>query len=324
MNRKKFLTFYIFSLIGVLIASTYPIYMAVQVAGEVLRNGTVSLENYPKYVIPYVPIAIALILGVLLIPVFQRLSKKRSLLWGAVFSMGIFFVSERLMETKILVQTDELVPLESWQMSLCYIPPQQYRTRTWKAVEVLLGGYSPAFKFHFYLISIVLIISILNCFYGFAKMIRYEDYTRKKALILQSVTSLSFLGMCIWACFTSFYRTGEITVSPISAVLMTTFFALMGVTMGVFAGSFTLGKNALLSILFPVVISISTTLAMYIGEMILLSGHLYRFGEGFFYSGLGALVLAPVDVMVIIPISGGITALICKAVNGKRRGGRSL
>lgn len=319
MNRKKYYIFYIFSVIGVLAASAYPIYMAVQVVDGVLQNGTVPLESYPKYVIPYVPIAIALILGVLLIPVFQRLSGRWSFLWGAVFSTVIFFVSERLMETKILIETEEPVPLESWQMSLCYIPPQQYRTRTWEAVEVLLGGYSPAFKLHFYLISVVLIISMLNCFYGFAKMIRWEDYIRKKALILQSVTSLAFLGMCIWACFTSFYRTGEITVSPLSAVLMITFFILIGVTMGVFAGSLTLGKNNWLSILFPAVISILTTLAMYIGEMILLSRHLYRFGHGFLFDGLGGQALAPMDLLVIL-ISGGITALICKGVNGRRGG----
>lgn len=314
MNKKNFRRFYLFSLAIVVIASAYPIYMGVKVVAEMLKNGAVPLENYPKYVIPYTPIAIALICGVLLIPVFQRLSKKLSFIFGVVFSSGIFFVAERLMETKILVQAEKTVFLESWQMGLCYVPPEWFETRTWEAVDVLLGGYSPAFKLHFYLISVVLIISLLNCFYGFAKMVRYENYTRKKALILQCITSLAFLGMCIWACFTSFYRTGEITVSAVSAVLMAAFFALLGVTMGVFVGSFTLGKNGKLSILLPSVTSIIITVAMYIGEMILLSGNLYRFGEGVFFDGLGFLVLAPVDLLIIL-LSGGITALICKAVN---------
>ena len=52
---------------------------------------------------------------------------------------------------------------------------EYYQTRTWQAVDVLLGGYSPAFKLHFYLISIVIIVSLLNCFYGFARMIRLGD-----------------------------------------------------------------------------------------------------------------------------------------------------
>lgn len=220
------------------------------------------------------------------------------------------------METKILVQSNEIVPLESWQMSLCFVPPEQYQTRTWEAVDILLGGYSPAFKLHFYLISMVLIVSLLNCLYGFAEMLRFENYTRKRALVIQTFTSLTFLGMCIWACFTSFYRAGELTVSVISAVLMAAFFALLGVTAGVFVGSFTLGKNNIMAILLPAVISVLTTLAMYIGEMILLNGNLYRFGSGFFFDGLMGLmglVLAPVDLLIIL-VSGGVTALICKAV----------
>lgn len=314
MNHRHFRRFYLFSCLCVIAASFYPIYMGVQVIKAMLQNGTVPIERYPKYVIPYTPVAIAIIVGVLLIPVFQKLFKKLEFFWGAVFSAAIFFIVERLMETKILVQTQKFVPLESWQMSLCYIPPEQFQTRTWQAVDVLLGGYTPAFKLHFYIISLVLIVSFLNCFYGFAKMFSSGDYARRKALTIQAVTSLSFLGMCIWACFTSFYRTGEITVSALSAVLMAVFFILLGVTSGVFAGSFTLGKGNKLSILLPAVISAVTTLAMYAGEMILLSGHLYRFGSGFLFDGIGAIVIAPIDLLIIL-ISGGITALICKMIN---------
>lgn len=312
MEKKKWKKFYIYSLVGIMAVSSYPIYMGVRVVGEMLQNGSIPLESYPKYVIPYTPIAIALILGVLMIPFFQRL--KYSFLCGAAFSTAVFFVAERLMETKILVQAKEAVFLESWQMALCYIPPEQYQTRTWEAVDILLGGYSPAFKFHFYLISVILIVSLLNCFYGIEKMIRLGDYTREKALTVQAATSLAFLGMCIWACFTSFYRTGEITVSAVSAALMTIFFALLGITAGVFVGSLTLEKNSRLSILLPAVISVLSTFAMYIGELILLSGNLYRFGSGFFFNGIGGLVLAPIDLLIVFT-SGGITALICKALN---------
>lgn len=317
MNGKKYRKFYLFSLLIVLTASFYPIYMGVRVMGEMLKNGAVPLESYPKYVIPYTPIAIALIFGVVLLPVFQKISQKLDLLFGAVFSVAVFFAAEHFMETEILVQTQEVVPLESWQMSLCYVPPEEYQTRVWEAVDVLLGGYSPAFKLHFYLISAVLIVSMLNCFYGFAKMIRREDNTRRAALTIQTVTSLAFLGMCIWACFTSFYRTGELTVSAVSAVLMAAFFALFGVTAGVFAGSFTLGKKRALSMVMPAVVSALATLAMYAGEMILLNGNLYRFGTGFFFDGLGALVLAPVDMLIIL-VSGAVTLLICGIIDRSR------
>ena len=53
---------------------------------------------------------------------------------------------------------------------------------------------------------------------------------------------------------------------------------------------------------------------MYVGEMILLSGNLYRFGKGFFFKGLGKAVLAPVDLLIIVS-SFMITMLICRALN---------
>ena len=84
--------------------------------------------------------------------------------------------------------------------------------------------------------------------------------------------------------------------------------------MGVFAGSYTLGKGKMMSVVFPTVIAVLVTILMYIGEMILLSGNLYRFGEGLMFEGLGKLVLAPADICVILA-SGGITLLICCLVN---------
>ncbi len=310
-NLKAYRRCYLLSLVIAFAASAYPLYMGIRVLVHMARSGAIPLEEYPKYVIPYTPIVLAVITGVLLIPLLQKLTQKRDLLFGTLISVAVFYIAERIMETRVLVQTQELIPLGSWQMSLCYVPPEQYETRTWEAVDVLLGGYSPAFKIHFYLISVVIIVSLLNCFYGFAKMIRSGDSRRKKGLITQTVTALIFLGMCIWACLTAFYRTGDLTVSPLSAVLMAVFFALLGITMGVFAGSFTLGRRKLLSEALPAAIAVLVTVCMYIGEMILLSGNLYRFGRGFLFEGLGKLVLAPADLLVIIA-SGAVTWLICR------------
>ncbi len=318
MNEKKYRRFWLLMLALVILACAYPIYMGVHVAAETAHNGAVPIESYPKYVIPYTPIAAALILGTLLLPLFQRISRKWDLLLGGLFSTAVFFALERLMETKVLVLTTELLPLESWQMALCYVPPEQYQTRVWEAVDVLLGGYSPAFKLHFYLISVVIIVSLLNVIYGFAKTVRTGDTARKQSLTVQTVTALAFLGMCIWACFTAFYRTGELTVSPRSAALMAFFFILLGVTIGVFVGSLLLGKRPVLSILVPSLAAVAVTCAMYAGELILLSGHLYRFGSGFFFDGLGALVLAPADLLVIL-LSGLFTAALCVAFNTKTK-----
>ncbi len=314
MKGGKQVKTYLLSIAIALAASVYPLYMGVTVLIRMAKDGAIPLEEYPKYIIPYTPIALSVLCGVLLIPLMQKLAGKEDVFFGTGVSLAVFFVTERIMETKVLVLATGLVTLESWQMSLCYVPPDLFETRKWEAVDILLGGYSPAFKIHFYLISVVIILALLNCFYGFARMSRSGDLSRKKALIIQVVTAVVFLGMCIWACFTAFYRRGELTVSALSAILMAVFFALLGITVGVFAASFTLGKKKPLSHLLPTVTAVSVTVLMYIGEMILLHGNLYRFGKGFFFEGLGALVLAPADILVIIA-SGVITLLICRGLN---------
>ena len=319
MENKTFRKYYLFSLLGVLLASCYPIYMGISVIVDMIRYGTVYAENYPKYIIPYTPIALALLVCVALIPVALKYFKKYALLFGTVISTVLFFVFEFILERAVTVTrtvTGIFSKLEDWQMYMCYVPPNSFEERTWTEVDVLMGEYSPAFKLHFYIISIVLIISILNCFYGFAKMIHTGDKSRRKSLVIQSVASGAFLGMCIWACFTAFYRNGDIQVSALSAVLMSVFFVLFGVTVGIYIESFTLNKKPLLSVWLPSVSAAVVTLVMYIGEMILLSGHLYRFGDGFFFAGIPGIVLAPVDIVVILG-SGVMTAIIASFVRNK-------
>lgn len=319
MENKTFRKYYLFSLLGVLLASCYPIYMGISVIVDMIRYGTVYAENYPKYIIPYTPIALALLVCVALIPVALKYFKKYALLFETVISTVLFFVFEFILERAVTVTrtvTGIFSTLEDWQMFMCYVTPNSFEERTWTEVDVLMGEYSPAFKLHFYIISIVLIISVLNCFYGFAKMIHTGDKSRRKSLVIQSVASGAFLGMCIWACFTAFYRNGDIQVSALSAVLMSVFFVLFGVTVGIYIESFTLNKKPLLSVWLPSVSAAVVTLVMYIGEMILLSGHLYRFGDGFFFAGIPGIVLAPVDIVVILG-SGVMTAIIASFVRNK-------
>ena len=321
MKNKKFSIYYPLSCIGVLIASYYPVSMGVRVLTDMIADGTVMKENYPKYIIPYTPISLAVLLGVLLMPLCIKLFKQFALLGCSVLSIGAFAVLEALFEQKVVVTTAETVTkLEDWQMFMCNVPPEAfsevtaYKTQT--AVDILMGDYNPAFKLHFYVIAVVLILSILNCLYGFGQMIKTGEKKRLTSLILQSVCSLTFLGLCILACFTAFWRDGNIQVSPLSAILMTVFFILLGITAGVFAGSFLLEKQKFISVCIPAIVSSAMTLLMYIGEMILLNKHLYSFGDSFIFNSIPGIVLAPVDLM-IIAASGCITALIFTRLNLK-------
>ena len=298
--------------------------MGVRVIADMLVDGTVMKENYPKYNIPYTPISVAIIIAVLLMPLFIKLFKKFAFLGGAISSTGVFFGLELLFEEKVVVSTAETVTkLEDWQMFMCYIPPEgwgetitTYKTQT--AVDILMGEYNPAFKLHFYIISVVLIITILNSLYGFGQMIKNGENRRIKSLIMQSVCSFIFLGLCILACFTAFWRDGSIRVSPLSATLMTIFFVLLGVTVGVFVGTFLLEKRKLFSIWIPSIIASAMTLLMYFGEMFLLNGHLYSFGTGFIFESIPGIVLAPMDVIIVF-VSGLINFIICYFLNYKKR-----
>ena len=319
MKDKGLKIYCLCSLASVLVASFYPIWMGVKVVSDMIRFGTVYAENYPKYIIPYTPIALAVIIGVALMPIPVKKLEKFALATGTGISLIVFFAAELMLESLVTVTrtvTGIFSNLENWQMYMCYVPPEGFEERTWTEVDVLMGEYSPAFKLHFYVISVVLIISILNCFYGFAKMIVTGDTSRKKTLIMQSVASASFLGMCIWACFTAFYRNGDITVSPLSAVLMCIFFLLFGITVGIYVASFTLNKKKLFSVCLPSVSASLVTLVMYIGEMVLLSGNLYRFGDGFLFDAISGIVLSPNDIVIIL-ISGVITAMIARSISSK-------
>lgn len=321
MKNKLFGKYYLSCCIGVLVASYYPLSMGVRVVADMIVNGTVFKENYPKYIIPYTPICLAILIGVTMMPLCIKLFGRFALAGGSALAAGVFFAFEILFEKKVVVTTAETATkLENWQMYMCYIPPEgwggavtAYKTET--PVDILMGNYNPAFKLHFYIISLVLILTILNCIYGFGQMIKDGDKKRLKPLILQSVCSLVFLGLCILACFTAFWRDGSIQVSHLSATLMAVFFILFGVTAGVYVGSFLLKKRKSVLIGISSLVACVMTLLMYVGEMILLNGHLYEFGAGFPFDGIPGIVLAPVDLLIVV-VSGGLTAWIVSFFTG--------
>lgn len=302
--------YWLLTLLGTLAATTYPLYMGMHVVQAMATNGSVPAETFPKYIIPYTPIALAVLVAVIGMPLFFKLAKRKAAAAATLVSIGVFFVAELVLESRVIVTSTVETTLESWQMLMCYVSPENFQTRTWRAVDVLIGEYSPLFKLHFYMIAVVLIVAILHCVYGFAQEIRTRDTTRRRALVVQSGCTGLFLGLCILACFTAFFRDGELTVSAVSAVLMVLFFVVLGVTVGVYVGSFWICKKGVRSLVLPAVVAVLATLAMYIGEMCLLSGHLYRLGTGWLFAGLPGIVLAPVDLGVLL-LAGGISAGIC-------------
>lgn len=62
MAKKKYRIFYLSSLALLLALSAYPLYMGIKVISQFLHRGSVVATDYPKYVIPYTPVCLALLL----------------------------------------------------------------------------------------------------------------------------------------------------------------------------------------------------------------------------------------------------------------------
>ena len=131
MKNKRFRIFYLLSCIGVLIASYYPISMGIRVVTDMIVDGTVMKENYPKYIIPYTPISLAVIVGTLLMPLWIKLFKRFALLGGSALSLGAFAVLEALFEQEVVVttaETETVTQLENWPR-LCALSHPRHSAR---------------------------------------------------------------------------------------------------------------------------------------------------------------------------------------------------
>lgn len=305
-------------LLIVLVLSVYPLMMGLKILHGVLFFGGVSAADYPKYVIPYTPISLAVLMGVLVMPWFIR-RMRRPILAGSALALAVFFASEIALEN-VMVGGNTMA---EWQTALCIRPIEAFdpavtagetaftlrRPVLETEVGKLIGEYRPAIKLHFYMISIVLILGTLHCLYGFARAAYTGDWNRLRLLIAHAAVTGAFLALCVLACFTAFFRDGSLLVSPLSAGLMAVFFILLGVTAGLILGNVVQGRK----LAWAACASSVVTLLMYLGELVLLNGHLYRFGQGFFFDGMGALVLAPADVLIIL-LSGGLCGALLRAL----------
>ncbi len=309
-NYKKF---YLSTVLGTTLISFYPIYMLIKVIADYAATGSVDIANYPKYIIPYTPISIALIFSACFMPAAFSLFKRFALPVISALGIILFFIAEFALENMVVIDgTNLITKVENWQMFSCVATPQVRLT----AGDILVGNYSPALKTHFYIISIIIILAVVNVIHGFSKMIKTNDFSRKSPFIAQTISVTVFIGLCIFACFTAFYRTGSILVSPVSAVLMCLFFITMGVTSGTYIGSFFYNRSKLLSVTLPAVVSLVMTLVMYVGELILLNGNLYQFGTGSLFRPVAYLPFTIVDIAVML-ISGVITYVIMLKLNSK-------
>ena len=77
-----------------------------------------------------------------------------------MISSVMFLASELIFEHNITVTKTirgSFSQLKDWQLSLCAVTHEVFESVKLTEVDILMGEHSPAFKLHFYIISIVLI-----------------------------------------------------------------------------------------------------------------------------------------------------------------------
>lgn len=315
MKNKIYRNFYLISLALIVLLSAYPIYMGVKVATEYLANGNILDTDYPKYVIPYTPMCIAIIVAAALIPLFYRYARRAAQLFSSVLGVGVFLAFEWLFEQIEVLPIRTIapgllssaipidsIPIDSWQLSLCMATPEVLQT----IGKPTYTDNNPAYKVHFYIIAILIIVCTVGILCGFTKMIREDKREMKKSLITQTVALALFVGLCVLACFTAFYRNGTINISPLSAFLTGLFFVVFGCTFGLFVAGFVHSKRACIAYTLPTLAACVMTVVMYIGELVLMGGRVFCFGNGAFFSPIGKMPLSPCDILIILA-SGVIT-----------------
>jgi len=312
---------YAFSLIFVLLISICPVYMGSKTISLYFLKGSISFDEYPKYIIPYTPIALSILLVTFFMPIIIRKTEEFALLVATLSGGLIFFLTENFFE-RITVYVEpainltkkipDFVQVQDWQLSICAqfrnppftLPPNIiiFPTSTASPTpdNLIFAANNPFFKIHFYLISIIIIFAFINVLYRILKMVLDNSFARIKPVLAQAISWTVFVGMCIWACFTAFYRTGELLVSPLSAVLMAIFFIVMGVTCGTYLGSIFYRKGKILSLWVPSVFAVLMTFLMYVGELVLKAGILFKLGTGVFFDSFAGTPFALSDFAIII------------------------
>ncbi len=296
----------------ILLACAYPVYMGIATLISFLQNGAIHASAYPRYVIPYAPLSFALIIAAAFLPSFMKRFRRHGLLLLSLLGVILFFAFEFGLESMQVKEGANSLSLDAWQYSLCIATPEVLRALG----EPSFAQGNPAFKLHFYFIAVVILLCVLHTAYGFMKMHREGSSKKKKPLVLQLVSLLVLIGLCILACFTAFFRNGTLNVSPLSAALMILFFLAFGIACGTYLGCLTYGKKKGLALFAPALAASAAACMMYLGELVLTGGKLFTFGRGFFFEPLFTTAFAPVDLAVIL-FSGAATYLILRSVQEK-------
>lgn len=326
---RSYKHFYWGALAILLFISAYPLINGVRMICLFLANGAIEPDQYARYVIPYAAICFALILFAALQPVWPKIFKRITLALSTSVSFVVFIAIEAFFEG-MKINTNGLSPIKGfhpapridvWQAASCYISPDAVKAMSRQAKIEQDGFYyilgDNTYKIHYYLVSLVIIIIMCSLIYGFGKMLRDKNEAMRKPLVLQAVSAAALIGLCVFANMTGFFRDTAPIQNLTASILTCLFFIVLGSAAGIYAGSFLMEKGKLLALGFPVLLSTVVCTMMYAGESAMMDGNLYRFGVGWFFTGIPGISVAVADLLVIL-LSAAVTGLTLH-VAGRRQ-----
>lgn len=305
--KKHILKTYLLTLAILLALSAYPIIMGFKIIFLQFRDGSVGPGDYARYVIPYTAICLSVLIAAALHPLLIRL-KRWALPVATVLALGLFTGIELMMEG-IAIHSPEIESAVQMQLFSCVYTPD--------AVIAFQGIYNDTYKLHYFLVSFIMVALVVSVVYGFGKLCSGQ-LVRRAPQVLQTMAAVLFVGLCVFANLTGFYRLPSPVQPPISGLLTGLFFVVLGASAGIYAGSFVLGRKGLVPIGLPAAVSFAVCITMYWGEYLML-GSLYRFGSGTFYEALPGIVLAPADILVVL--LSGVAAAAAMAIARCTSGG---
>ncbi len=299
---------YAWCLAAVAALSAYPLFFGVRIAVLALVNGGIEPWQYARYVIPYTAVSASVLIAAAAAPLLLRLGR-----WAAgaaaLCGLALFFPLEYAME-QLTVRGAAFQNAVLMQLASCIATPAAR-----SALLLSLSGYlDGAFRIHYYLVSLLLIAMALGTVYGFLRP--RADARGRAAQTARLVCTAVFLGFCVFANFTGFFRTSTDLLSPLSAGLTALFFVVMAASTGVFAGSALPARLARAAPCCSAAAALAVCLVMYYGEYRMLGGRLYQLGVGAFFIPTSLMSLSPAD-LALLTVSAAAGALACLFVSRK-------
>jgi hypothetical protein len=291
MEMEKNVRRYRFIALAALLAvSAYPLVMGLKLVALQLMYGGVQLQDYARWVIPYTAVCVAALAACALYPAFGRLGKFAAPA-ATMLALALFLGLELFVEG-VTIQSEAAKNALTAQLLSCVYTP--------RAVWAFSGIYDDSYKIHYYLVSAVILLLCVRLFYGFGGFLSGGKRERKAPLAMQAAAFALFLGLCVLANFTGFFREKTDYLAPLPAFLTGFFFIVLGTSAGIYLGSWLIGRGAALAVWLPAAVSTAACAVMYYGEYRMFGDTLYRFGAGWFFEGLPGLALAPIDLLIIV------------------------